>query len=137
MSKKLLFVMTLLLVFAFAAWAADVTGKWTYEMAGRQGGNPRPVTLDLKSSGSTLTGTVSGLGGRRGGGGDAPPPAEISNGKIDGDKISFEVKREFQGQSNVTKYEGTVSGSEMKLKITRDTPNGPMTNDVVAKKSTT
>ena len=35
MTKKLLFVMTILLVVAFVASAADVTGKWTYEMAGR------------------------------------------------------------------------------------------------------
>ena len=44
MTKKLLFVMTILLVASFALMAADVSGKWTFEQPGR-GGNPgRPVT---------------------------------------------------------------------------------------------
>jgi hypothetical protein len=133
MTKKLLFVTTVLLAVACVAMAADVTGKWTYEMAGRQGGQPRPVTITLKQDGDKLTGTVPGFG--RGGG--AAADTEISNGKVDGNNISFEVKREFNGQSFVTKYEGTVSGDEIKFKITRDTPNGPMTNEVTAKKSTT
>jgi hypothetical protein len=37
MTKKLFFVVTILLVVAFAAMAADVTGKWVYEQAGRGG----------------------------------------------------------------------------------------------------
>ncbi len=138
MTKKLLFVMTILLALTVVAAAADVTGKWTYEQQGRGGGPPRQVTITLKQDGNNLTGTVPGFGRGGGGGGGTPPPEqEISNGKVDGDKISFEVKREMQGQTMVTKYEGTVSGSEMKLKITRDTPNGPMSSDVVAKKAST
>ena len=34
MTKKLLFVTTILLVVAFVAVAADVTGKWTYVYLG-------------------------------------------------------------------------------------------------------
>jgi hypothetical protein len=132
MTKKLLFVTTLLLVVGLVAFAADVTGKWTFEQAGRQGGPARQVTITLKQDGSKLTGSVPGMGR----GGDTPP-TEIKNGKVDGDKVSFEVVREFNGNTMTTKYEGTVSGDEMKLKITRDTPNGPMTNEVTAKKSTT
>ena len=132
MTKKLLFVTTLLLVVGLVAFAADATGKWTYEQAGRQGGPARQVTITLKQDGNKLTGSVPGMGR----GGDVPP-TEIKNGKVDGDKVSFEVVREFNGNTMTTKYEGTVSGDEMKLKITRDTPNGPMTNEVTAKKSTT
>ena len=67
MTKKLLFVMTILLVASFALLAADVSGKWTFEQPGR-GGNPgRPVTITLKVDGSTLTGTMP-AGGRGGGG---------------------------------------------------------------------
>ena len=48
------------------------------------------------------------------------------------------MKREFNGNAIVIKYEGTVSGDEMKLKITRNGQDGtPVTNDVVAKRSTT
>ena len=134
MTKKLLFVVTILLVASFALMAADVSGKWTFEQPGR-GGNPgRPVTITLKADGAKLTGTVPAMGR---GGDNPPPPTEITDGKVDGNNVSFTVKREFNGNTMVTKYEGTVSGDEMKLKITRDTQNGPQTNEVVAKKSTT
>jgi len=133
MTKKLLLVITILLVASFAVMAADVSGKWTFEQPGR-GGNPgRPVTITLKADGSTLTGTMPA--GGRGGGGE---PIAISDGKVDGNNVSFTVKREFNGNSFVTKYEGTVNGDEMKLKITRNGQDGtPMTNEVVAKRSTT
>ena len=133
MTKKLLFVMTILLVASFALLAADVSGKWTFEQPGR-GGNPgRPVTITLKVDGSTLTGTMPA--GGRGGGGD---PIAISDGKVDGNTISFIVKREMNGNTMITKYEGVVSGDELKLKITRNGQDGtPMTNEVVAKRSAT
>ena len=139
MTKKLLFVVTLMLVVAFALMAADVTGKWVAEQPGRNGGPGRQVTFDLKADGATLTGTMSGGmgGGRRGGGGGAPQAREISDGKVDGNNISFTVKMEFNGNTMVTKYEGTLSGDELKLKVTRDTPNGQMTNEMTAKRSTT
>ena len=136
MTKKSLLVTTIFLVVAVAAFAADVTGKWTYEMAGRQGGNPRPVTLNLKADGSKLTGTVTGMMGR-GGGGGGPQDMEIQNGKVDGNNVSFETKMEFNGNARITKYEGTLSGDELKLKVTRETQNGPQTNEVTAKRSGT
>jgi hypothetical protein len=127
MTKKLLFVMTILLVASFALLAADVSGKWTFEQPGR-GGNPgRPVTITLKVDGSTLTGTMPG--------GD---PIAISDGKVDGNAISFIVKREMNGNTMITKYEGVVSGDELKLKITRNGQDGtPMTTEVTAKRSAT
>jgi len=134
MTKKLLFVVTIALVFAFTIMAADVSGKWTFEQPGR-GGNPgRAVTITLKQDGAKLTGQVPGMGR---GGDNPPPPTEITDGKVDGNNVSFTVKREFNGNSMVTKYEGTVNGDEMKLKITRDGQNGPTTNEVTAKKSST
>jgi hypothetical protein len=146
MTKKLLFVTTLLLVVAFVAFAADVTGKWTYEGPGR-GGNPgRPVTITLKQDGAKLTGSVPAqMGGRRGGGGggDAttpPPDQEISNGKVDGNNIYFEVKRTTQNGDMITKYEGTLDGDSLKLKITRPAMGGqdaPAPTEVVAKRATT
>ena len=134
MTKKLLFVATIVLVCAFVAMAADVTGKWTFEQPGRGGGPGRPVTITLKQDGAKLTGSVPGMGR---GGDNPPPPTEITDGKVDGNNVSFTVKREFNGNTMVTKYEGTVNGDEMRLKITRDTQNGPMTNEVTAKRGTT
>ena len=93
MTKKLLFVVTIALVFAFAAMAADVTGKWTYEQPGRGGGPGRPVTITLKQDGAKLTGSIPGFAR---GGGDAPA-MEVMDGKVDGNNISFTTKMDMGG----------------------------------------
>jgi hypothetical protein len=62
------------------------------------------MTINLKADGNQLTGSVSG---RRG---DNP----ISDGKIDGDDISFNV--DFQGNSIKMIYTGKVAGDEIKFK---------------------
>jgi hypothetical protein len=134
MTKKLLFVVTIALALAFVAMAADATGKWTYEQEGRGGRGPTSVTITLKQDGAKLTGSVPGFGRR---GGDAPPPTEITDGKVDGNKVSFTVKREFNGNVNVTKYEGVIDGDSMKLKVTRNGQNGETTTEVTAKRSAT
>src|SRR6185436_5407520 len=72
---KKLFLIALLGLFAFAAFAADVTGTWKAEVPGR-GGNMQQNTFVFKQDGTKLTGTVDG--GRGG-------PAEIVNGKVEGD----------------------------------------------------
>jgi hypothetical protein len=141
MVKKLLFVMAAILVITFVGRAADVTGKWVAQVAGRNGAT-QEVAFNLKVDGGTLTGTVTGGGGggRRGGGGGggaAATPREISDAKIDGDKISFSVKAEFNGQTRVTSYSGTVEGDTLKLKQTREGRNGAQTTDITAKRSTT
>jgi len=99
---------------ALAAFAADVTGKWTYEMQGR-GGNAMRQTINLKVDGDQLTGTISG---RRG-------ETEITNGKISGDTITFSVVREFNGNSMTMKYTGTVSGDSIKFKVEREGSDRP------------
>ncbi len=139
MTKKLLFVCAIVCVVAMVALAADaITGKWIYEQAGRQGGTPRQTTLDLKASGTTLTGTVTAPG-RGGGGGGAAPAAPaataISNGKVDGNNISFDVVRETQAGSMTTKYTGTVAGAELNLKITSNRGGQDTTVEAVAKRA--
>jgi hypothetical protein len=134
MTKKLLLVATILLVVTFVAFAADVSGKWTYQQPGRGGGDPVPVTITLKADGAKLTGSVPGFG--RGGGGGTP--SEISNGKVTGDSIYFEVKRAGRdGNEMIIKYEGTLSGDDLKLKITRPAFGGgdaPPPMEVTAKR---
>jgi hypothetical protein len=125
MTKKLLFVTTILFVVVFVALAADISGKWTYSMPGFNGGPDRQVTITLKDNGDgTLSGSVPGMMGRRGGGGgDAaggpPPEQQITAGKVASDgSFSFEVHRQGRNGETVQKYSGTVSGDSMKLKVT-------------------
>jgi hypothetical protein len=131
MTNKLLFAFTILLVVAFTATAADVSGKWVYEQAGRGGGNPVQVTLTLKASGSSLTGTLA-RPGRDGGAMESP----ISAGKVDGDNISFKVETNMGGNAMTQDFSGTLAGEELKLKVTRPGRDGnPMTTEVTAKKA--
>jgi len=132
MIKKLLFVTTILLALSLTAMAADVSGKWTFEQAGRGGGAAVTVTLTLKAAGSTLTGNVS----RPGPNGNMDTP--ISDGKVDGNNVSFKTSVEMGGQTRVTEYSGTMAGDELKLKMTRPGRDGsPMTTEATAKRSTT
>jgi hypothetical protein len=97
-------------------WAADVSGKWTAEMQG-QGGNTRTVTMNLKADGSKLTGTVNG-----GRGGDS----EITDGKVDGNDLSFSVVREFNGNKMTSTYKGKLDGDVIHFNMKME--GGPMGN---------
>lgn len=110
MKKRIMWMCALVALTSLAAFAADVTGKWTSEATGKGG----PQTFNLKQDGDKLTGSIEG--GRGG-------PVDISNGKVDGDNVSFEVVREMGGNSMTIKYTGTVSGSTMKLSV--DMGRGP------------
>jgi hypothetical protein len=62
--------------------------------------------------------------------------SQISEGKIDGDNISFKVSMQMGGNATTSEYTGTVSGSELKLKITRPGRDGaPQVTEATAKKS--
>ena len=111
--KKLLFACAALL-FAFApisALAADVSGSWTGAMGGDAGG--MQLTFNLKQDGTKLTGSISNPQG-----GD---PITISDGKVDGDKISFKVS--FNG-INIT-HDGTINGDQITLESKSDSADFP------------
>ena len=125
---KKLFLIALLGLFAFAAFAADVTGTWKAEVPGR-GGNMATNTFVLKQEGAKLTGT---LDGGRGG------PVEISEGKVEGDTVTFKVVRETPNGKFTQVYKGTVSGSEIKFNRSMEGGQGNFPAvDFVAKKATT
>ncbi|HKN22354.1 MAG TPA: lipocalin family protein [Terracidiphilus sp.] len=92
--------------------AADVTGTWSAEMK-TPDGNSFPLTFTFKQDGATLTGTVQGPQG---------DPTGISNGKIDGDKFSFDVS--FNGMT--IHHNCTVTGDdEIKMTTKSDTGDFP------------
>jgi hypothetical protein len=133
MTKKLLFVTTILLALSMAAFAADVTGKWTFEQQGR-GGNPTTVTLNLKAEGSSVSGMLS-QPGRNG-----VTESKISDGKIEGNNLSFKVSRQMGDNTITTEYMGTVNGDTISLKITspgRGDGAAPTVREATAKRATT
>lgn len=106
-----------------AALAADVNGKWVAQVPGR-GGQTREVTFNFKADGSTLTGTVTTPRG------DNP----ISDGKVEGDNISFTQTLEFGGNEVKLLYKGTVSGDEIKFTRSREGGQG-RTQEFTAKRA--
>ena len=102
---------------AAAAYAADPAGTWTWSTPGRNGGPDRVSTLTLKVDDAKLTGTVSAPG--RDGQAVATP---IADGHIDGDKVSFDLVRSYNGNSNTNKYSGTVTADAItgKIEFTRN-----------------
>jgi hypothetical protein len=69
-------------------------------------------TFNLKADGANLTGSTIGPMGREN---------QISEGKIDGDKVSFVVKVQgMQGNEMKITYKGTISGDELTLTMERE-----------------
>jgi hypothetical protein len=109
--KKLISLCALFALTTVMAMAADVTGLWKGEA--NPNGKGGPPSFTLKQSGNLVTGTTTSRNAE----------VEISNGKIEGDKIYFEVTRDVPDKGKFTsKYSGTVSGSTMTLKM--DTGRG-------------
>ena len=88
---------------AFTAWAADVTGKWTATFNTQVG--EQHYTYTFKVEGEKLTGTAKNDNGT----------TDITNGTIKGDQVSFEENLDYNGQTILIKYTGTVSGDSIKL----------------------
>ena len=93
-----------------AAWAADVSGKWTGQVSGPDGGGMN-LMVTFQQAGTKLTGTIEGAG----------EPIQVQDGKVEGDKIAFKVS--FNGM-NIS-HEGTVKGDEITLSIKMDGNDGP------------
>ncbi len=111
-SRVLFFAAALVLALVASAWAADVAGKWTAEMQGPQGTSE--TTFNFKVEGTTLTGTMTSQMGE----------SAISEGKINGDEISFVVVRTGRsGNEMKILYKGKVAGDE--IKFTREFQGGP------------
>ena len=111
--KRLLYLCAAVLftLSAVPALAANVTGTWSSEMK-TPDGNTFTLTFTFKQDDTKLTGTVAGPQG---------DPIAITDGTINGDKISFKVP---VNGSTIT-HEGTVSGDEIKLTSKSDNPDFP------------
>jgi hypothetical protein len=93
----------LVVLLSAAAMAADINGKWKAEFS-TPDGTQRVNTFNFKVDGAKLTGTVAGT----------QDETQIQNGKIAGDDLSFTAERPF----GTFTYNGKVTGSEIKFKVT-------------------
>lgn len=111
MLRKFLLAVTFLALGSVAALAADFSGKWFGTVQGMRG--PQNISFNFKVDGATLTGTITTPRG----------DIDISNGKIDGDTISFDQVMNFNGNSFTISYKGTIAGDS--IKFTRTFSAGP------------
>ena len=98
---------------AIMAFAADVSGKWVAQVAGRNG-QTMETTFNFKVAGDKLTGTITNPRGE----------TEISDGKVEGDTISFTRAVSFNGNDMKFLYKGKVSGDEIKFTMEREGGEG-------------
>jgi hypothetical protein len=110
--KKLILATLFLALGSAAALAADFNGKWTAEIPGRQG-NTTTTTFTFKVDGANLTGTMSNQMG----------DMDITNGKVDGDNISFDIVRNFGDNTITLHYTGKADGADS-IKFTRTVSGG-------------
>jgi len=111
-TKILVMTVLALSVLLATVWAAeDISGTWKGSMD--MMGQSMELSFTFKADGDKFTGTTVGPQGQE---------SPVSDGKIDGDKISFVVK--VTGQMEMTiKYNGTLKGDEMTLKMSFDMPD--------------
>jgi hypothetical protein len=104
--KSLIFVVMIMAGLA-CLYAADVTGKWNAAFDSQVG--PQKYVFEFKAEGATLTGkAISTIG-------EATATSPITEGKINGNEISFVENLNYQGMELKISYKGTISGDEIKL----------------------
>jgi hypothetical protein len=103
MKRHISAVLGLMALACGLAAAAEIDGKWTAEVKSKRGGEAME-TLILKANGNKLTGSMQ----RR------QKPEGISEGAINGNAVSFKVKRGPVTQQ----YKGTLTGGQLKLNVT-------------------
>jgi hypothetical protein len=112
-------VLTMVLALSATAWAAGIAGKWSARAGDVD------VTLVFKIDGTTLTGTINNPLAA----GDTP----IQEGKVNGDEISFAVKRTINDNEVKVVWKGKVTGDEIKFKRDIQGQTGS-TTDITAKR---
>ena len=89
-----------------SANAADVNGTW--KGAFDFNGNSVPLALNLKVAGAEVTGTVEGL---------PTTPAEIHEGKIEGENVTFWVNSDYQGTTYKLVYKGKIAADHIDFEL--------------------
>lgn len=97
---KRLLISTIL--FTLAAFAADISGTWKATAEGPNGSMER--TFTFKVDGAKVTGeTTSSMMGK----------SVISDGKLEGDTVTFTITGKFGDNEVKLNYKGKVSGNEI------------------------
>ncbi len=105
--RKSVILVVLILAGLVCVCAADITGKWTAEFESQIG--PQKYIFEFKADGANLTGmAISNINGEE-------EKTPITEGKINGNEITFVENLNYQGMELRIVYQGTVSGDEIQL----------------------
>jgi hypothetical protein len=116
-----LLLAVLVLARATAAFAADITGKWTSSFDTQIG--VQNYTYEFVVKDGTLTGKAKSQNGE----------SAIQEGKVDGDKVSFVENLNFQGMELRITYTGKIVSAD-EIKFTRNVADFA-TEELVAKRT--
>ncbi len=103
MLRKLAFALLFVALGTVTAFAADIKGKWTATVESPRG--TQNLSFDFHVDGAALTGKITSPRG----------DSDISDGKIDGDTVTFNQKVSFNGNDMTIAYKGTISGDSIKF----------------------
>lgn len=105
-------LLLLLLAFTATASAADIAGTW--KGTAETGNGTIERTFVFKVEGDKLTGeTSSQMMGK----------SVITDGKVEGDNVSFTITVKFQDNEMKLNYKGKVSGDTIKFHVEADGGN--------------
>jgi hypothetical protein len=119
MFKKIGLAVLFLALGTVSALAADFSGKWSADVTTPRG--TQTLIFDFHVDGAALTGKVTSPRGEM----------DITNGKVDGDNISFDTVMNFNGNSMTMTYTGKADGDS--IKFSRKAGDRPVV-EFVAKK---
>ncbi|HEY1494020.1 MAG TPA: hypothetical protein VGF49_05730 [Candidatus Solibacter sp.] len=115
-------LLALLAVFAMTAVAADVSGTWKASVETPNGTMETTFVFKVDAGKVTGTATMGQMG-----------DSAISEGKVDGDTVTFAVVRQGQNGEFRINYTGKATGDEMK--ITASIPAMDRTFEMTAKRA--
>ena len=115
MNNKIISIAVIIMLVPLTlAWAVDLNGNWIAQIPSSQG--IIETVFSFRVDGTKLTGKVN------------PPEGAtpISEGKIDGDKISFVVKQQIGEKQIIQRYKGELAGMVYgdEIKLTREVQGG-------------
>ncbi len=109
------------LLFLTMAWAAGVSGKWSGKFSPANENSDQPLFLVLTQDGDKLTGS---------GGPNESEQHPMQNGKVEGDRVTFEVPA---GKGTFV-FDLKMTGDEMKGDLQFKEADGGMRNAKVSLK---
>ena len=106
MLRKLCFATLFLALGAICAHAADITGKWNATVSANGGA----YVYDFQQNGTALTGHAIQMAD-----GKSKGDVAITNGKVDGNTVTFTETLDMSGTPLAITYTGTIDGDTIKF----------------------